>query len=173
VQDVHVVELENEFQPNRAIAMGAASWLTIKRYEDDAGRRGLSQAAHTLKEQGYHLVAMTLHEESIPIAELSLQQPLALCFGTEEEGLTEEVHAVADSYVHLPMYGFTQSFNISVTVALSLQALTRRLHNSDLNWRLSPQEQRQLKLKWLVNSVPRGEIVLREHARSLGIEMTG
>jgi len=171
VQDVHVVELENEFQPNLAIAMGAANWLTIKRYQDDDARAGLHEAAHTLREQGYHLVAMTLHEDSIPIGELSLEQPLALCFGTEEEGLTEEVHAIADSYVHLPMYGFTQSFNVSVTVALSLQALTHRLHDSDLTWRLSPQERQQLKLEWQVNSIPRGGIVMREYARSLGVSL--
>ncbi|HSM58560.1 MAG TPA: RNA methyltransferase [Candidatus Sulfomarinibacteraceae bacterium] len=168
VQDVHIVERANKFRPNRDIALGAPQWLTLHRYRDDEARRGAEGSGtrrgfRALRRKGYHIAALTLEEDSAPLASLSLEQPLALCFGTEEEGLSAEAHDLADSLVHLPMYGFTQSFNISVTVALALQTLIRQLHNSDVDWRLSQEAQLELKLEWLVQTVPRGDIVLKNY----------
>lgn len=163
VQDVHIVERENKFRPNRDIALGAPQWLTLHRYRDGKKRSGTAQGFQALRAGGYHVAAMTLQEDSMPLASLPLEQPLALCFGTEEDGLSAEAHDLADSLVHLPMYGFTQSFNISVTVALALQTLVQQLHRSDVDWSLSQQERLELKLEWLTQTVPRGDIVLRNY----------
>lgn len=163
VQDVHIVERENKFRPNRDIALGAPQWLTLHRYRDGKERSGTAQGFRALRAGGYHVAAMTLQEDSMPLASLSLEQPLALCFGTEEEGLSAEAHDLADSLVHLPMYGFTQSFNISVTVALALQTLVQQLHRSDVDWSLSQGERMELKLEWLTQTVPRGDIVLKNY----------
>ncbi|MFW6070683.1 MAG: TrmH family RNA methyltransferase [bacterium] len=163
VQDVHIVERENKFRPNRDIALGAPQWLTLHRYRDGKERSGTVQGFRALRAGGYHVAAMTLQEDSMPLASLSLEQPLALCFGTEEEGLSAEAHDLADSLVHLPMYGFTQSFNISVTVALALQTLVQQLHRSDVDWSLSQGERMELKLEWLTQTVPRGDIVLKNY----------
>ena len=155
VQDVHVIEKENVFRPNRDIALGAAQWLTLHRH------RRTRQCLEALKEQGYQVAALTLRDDSVGINELSLERPVALCLGTEEEGLSREAHDLADTFVQLPMYGFTQSFNVSVTAALSLYTVARRLHKANVAWRLPDEEKRDLLLQWLQQSIPRGETVAR------------
>jgi tRNA (guanosine-2'-O-)-methyltransferase len=162
VQDVHVVEAEYDFRPNRGIALGAAQWLTIHQYSDEGHGSGTMAAMEALRKAGYHLAALTLHEDSIPLEALSLAQPVALCLGTEEDGLSEKAHQWADSFVRLPMYGFTQSFNVSVTAALSLASLMPRLRASAHVWRLSEQEQQALRLQWLQQSIRNGAL-LAEH----------
>jgi tRNA (guanosine-2'-O-)-methyltransferase len=112
-----------------------------------------------LRREGYHLAALTLQEDSMPLAAVSLEQPVALCLGTEEDGLSEQAHQWADSFVRLPMYGFTQSFNVSVTAALSLAALMPRLRSSVHPWRLGEDEQRALRLQWLQQSIRNGEML--------------
>jgi tRNA (guanosine-2'-O-)-methyltransferase len=167
VQDLHVVERQNAFRPNRDIALGAGQWLTLHHYREEEGQvSGTRRALQTLREQGYHVAAMTLREESMLLDDLELSQPVALCFGSEETGLSEEAHALADSFVKLPMFGFTRSFNISVTAALALNALTRRLHGSDLDWHLDEEERRALKLEWLAQSTRGGALLLQNFLES-------
>ena len=55
---------------------------------------------------------------------------------------------MADEFVKIPMYGFTESFNISVSAAISLNVVRERLEKSNLNWKLSSEEQIALKIKW-------------------------
>ncbi len=115
----------------------------------------------TLKKQGYQLVATSLRPDSIPLSELDITQPTALCFGTEETGLSDEVHEQADQQVYLPMYGFTQSFNISVSAALALSCLVEKLHQSSIAWQLDEAQRLELELAWLVKSASNGEALLR------------
>lgn len=165
IQDVHVVERENEFRPNRDIALGADKWLTLTHYRGSEEAGGTGEALSTLRKEGYQVAAMTLRQGAVSIGGLSLEQPLALCFGTEEEGLSEEAHDLADVFVQLPMYGFTQSFNLSVTAALALSRIMRRLRASDYPWRLSHAERQDLKLQWLLQTVPGGELLMARYLR--------
>lgn len=164
VQDVHIVEGTNRFRPNKGVALGASQWLTLHRYHgdvDESTRCCLQQ----LKARGYRIAATTLQEDGIPLSNLSLDRPLALVFGAEERGLSQEAHDLADTFIQLPMFGFTQSFNVSVTVALCLDNLVRRLHASEVAWQLSEAEKVDLRLKWLIQSATRGELLVRRFLR--------
>ena len=127
---------------------GAARWLTLHHY-DEPGGGNTGTCLQGLKKRGYRIWATTLREGSIPIGELPLNEKVALCFGTEERGLSEEAHRLADGFVRLPMYGFTQSFNISVSVALALFELTERLRAGPANWALAEEEKNALRAEWL------------------------
>lgn len=168
VQDVHVIEQENRFRPNRGIALGATQWLTVTRYADSSEAGTTRRCLTGLKERGYRIAAMTLRPGSTSPRTLPLDAPVALCFGTEEDGLSDEAHALADTYVQLPMYGFTHSFNISVTAALSLYELVNRLHDSNVNWGLTDEEKRELRLRWLLLSATQGEILARHFLQEKG-----
>ena len=148
VQDVYVVDDDGRFQPNEHVAGGAARWLTITHYHNMANNT--QQCINHLKGRGYKIVATTLREEGIPSERLDLSQKVALCFGTEELGLSDEVHDLADAFVTLPMRGFTQSFNVSVAVALCLNTLMKGLYSSAVAWHLSKDEQVNLKIQWLL-----------------------
>ncbi|MEO9257076.1 MAG: TrmH family RNA methyltransferase, partial [Crocinitomicaceae bacterium] len=93
------------------------------------------------------------------INELDVSQPIALVFGTEEHGLSDEAITLADDFVRIPMYGFAESFNISVSAALSLQVLREKLMNSDIAWQLSDKELVQLKIEWCKTVIREGEKV--------------
>lgn len=175
VQDVHAVEKRNEFpRYGGYAAAGAENWVSVHRYTDEAGL-GTTSCLQQLKQKGYFVVATTLREtadslgteQDFSLDALPLNQPLALCYGNEEVGLSREAHQLADAFVHIPMYGFTQSFNISVTVALSLHMLTQRLHQSDVAWQLSEAEKVAIELEWLVRTMLNGEMVVAHYLAEL------
>jgi tRNA (guanosine-2'-O-)-methyltransferase len=79
-----------------------------------------------------------------------------LVFGTEKEGLSDYAIEHADMHVRIPMYGFTESYNISVSAALLMYTLTNRLHAStDIDWHLSEEERNALRLVWTRRSLSR------------------
>lgn len=147
VQDVHVIENDNEYAPNKDIDMGSSKWLNLNRY--NTKEENTIDCLNALKAKGYKIVATTPHTDDCQIEELPLDQPVALLFGTEATGLTETAMEHADAFVKLPMYGFTESYNISVSVALALFSVTERMRgNKDLNWELSEDDQVAIKLEW-------------------------
>ena len=157
IQDVHVVERNNPFNPAGDVAVGSSKWVDYYPYPD------IQSAYAALRQKGYRIVATTPHTNDTLITDLDISTPVALIFGTELTGLSPEAIDLADEYVKIPMYGFTESFNISVSVALSLFNLTERLRNSSPTTHhssLSPDELLELKLHWLAQTIRDGEQVL-------------
>ena len=162
VQDMHCIEQKNTLQIKRNISMGASKWLTVSRYnENNTKNNHIKTCIENLKKQGYRIVATSPHGIKT-LNELSLDSKIALLFGTEDEGLSSDALALADELITIPMYGFVESLNVSVSVALSLYDLTNRLRSSNLPWQLLPEEKQQLELDWLRVSVNRSDIRERE-----------
>lgn len=163
LQELHVIEKDNAYKIQRDIALGAGRWVDMFTY--DSGESVTKTCMEQLKNKGYKIVATTPHTDSHTIYDLDLSQPIALVFGTERRGISEEVVALADDFVKIPMYGFTESFNISVSVAIVLNTLRQRLETSDLKWKLSSEEQTELKIKWCTKILNGGD-ALERHIRS-------
>ena len=155
VQDVHVVENHNKYAPNSDVTMGSDKWVDFYKHPD------ILQTYDQLRRQGYRIIATLPHENDTLITQLDISQPTALVFGTELTGLSQEAIDHADGYVKVPMYGFTESFNISVCAALSLFYLTERMRaNPSIQWQLSPLEQITLKLYWSMQVIHDGRNVI-------------
>lgn len=146
IQELHVIKKNNQYKIQRDIALGAGRWVDLYNY--DQGPNPTIDCITKLKNKGYKIVATTPHTNDITINDLNLEQPIALVFGTERRGISDEIKEMADEFVKIPMYGFTESFNISVSVALALNTLRERLENSSINWKLDENEQTLLKIKW-------------------------
>ncbi|MFG0297130.1 MAG: TrmH family RNA methyltransferase [Maioricimonas sp. JB045] len=159
VQDVHVIENYNPFETHSKIALGTDRWLTIHRYQDEADPRQV--CVDTLRRQGYRLVGTSPHGRTTTISELSVDEPVALIFGGEKEGVTEELLEECDERVFIPMYGFVESLNISVAAAISLNELTTRMRQSDIDWRLDEDEADELRRQWIRTSVRHLEAIER------------
>ncbi len=142
VQDLHVVESRNQFRTEQGVAMGASKWLTTQSYGS------VGDCYKTLKERGYKIIATTPHEKAYSLLDLPLSHKFALVFGTEEWGLTPKALELADEFVSIPMYGFTESFNVSVSVAICLHHIITKLHASNIPWRLTEDELLDLRLAW-------------------------
>jgi tRNA (guanosine-2'-O-)-methyltransferase len=160
IQDIHVIENKNEYTIARDIALGSPKWLNIHKYNDS--ENNTVNCINTLKKKGYRIVATSPHKNGCSIEELSVEKPLALIFGTELTGISDIVREHADEFVTIPMFGFTESFNISVSAALCLHTLTAKLHQSTANWHLSELDKQELLLTWLRNSIRRVELIERD-----------
>jgi tRNA (guanosine-2'-O-)-methyltransferase len=150
VQDVHIVEGQKRFRPNVEVVHGAARWLTLHRWRKPEGH-DIRSCLATLRERGYRVVATSPREDALPLGEVPLERPLAVCFGTEETGLSHDVLSAADICAQIPMPGFTRSLNVSVTAALVLYDLTTRLRAQALPWPLDEVQRDQLRLLWLAD----------------------
>jgi tRNA (guanosine-2'-O-)-methyltransferase len=159
VQDVHVIENRNDFEVDPNVAMGASKWLTINHYNE--GGNNTEKALHKLKNEGYRIIATSPHENDTFLDDFDLEAgKFALVFGTELLGISDEVKQNADTFLKIPMYGFTESFNISVSAAIVLHHLTHKLKKSPVQWQLSPYESDELIMKWLKNSVKGSEAII-------------
>jgi tRNA (guanosine-2'-O-)-methyltransferase len=147
VQDVHIIENNFTFDVNPDVVMGSTKWLDIHRYNEE--EFNTPAVIEQLKSKGYQIVATCPHRDDYTPETLPLDRPVALFFGTEKTGLTDYVLDHADQYVRIPMVGFTESFNISVSAALLVYTLTRRLREqTDLDWHLSEEEKNEVRLEW-------------------------
>ncbi len=160
IQDIHVLQVENPFRPNMGVTKGSQQWVTFYRHTSIDG------CVEELKKQGYLLLGAdppSKGHSSVPVAEVEPDRPVALVFGREKEGLHQELRDACDNLFHIPMTGLTESFNISVTVGISLYVLREKLDRMDRAvWGLSPEERAALLDEWSVRSVRKGAEVLRE-----------
>ncbi|MBL6662649.1 MAG: RNA methyltransferase [Flavobacteriales bacterium] len=158
IQDVHVIENYNEFKPDREVAMGASNWLTVNRY--DKNDNNTLDCIQSLKNQGYRIVATSPHNSQTDLINFDLSKgKTALFFGTEVEGLSDVVLENADEHLHIPMYGFTESFNLSVSAAICLYEMRMKMEKEDIKWHMTEDEKNQVLLNWLRYSIDRSEIV--------------
>ncbi|HDO27094.1 MAG TPA: TrmH family RNA methyltransferase [Bacteroidetes bacterium] len=164
IQDVHVIENKNKYDVNPDVALGSSKWLNLVKY-DEPGDNTL-KAFKKLKKQGYRIVATTPHKDIQTPQTIPLESKMALVFGTELTGLSKVAIEHADEHLKIPMYGFTESFNISVSAALILYILTDRLRNSGINWQLTPGEMNDIRLEWVKRTLRKPEIFEKEFLKS-------
>lgn len=143
IQNVHVVEDRYGRRIDREIAMGAQKWTSLHRHNDTL------ESINHLKKDGYRIVATTPHKKAHRLMDFQIDNPAALFFGSEAKGLSDEVLENADDFIYIPIYGFTESLNISVSAAIIIQELISRLHLSDIPWKLTEIEQEEVQLQWL------------------------
>lgn len=164
VQDLHIIEKENLFQTHSAITMGSDKWLTLNNYKNEPGN--VQKCADRLHAEGYTLVATLPAENSVFIQDLPVEEKTAFFFGTELTGLSDEAKAVCDKAVKIPMYGFTESFNISNSVAILISNFMERLHRSDVAWHLSEDEKAELYYEWLRKSARSADELVERFLRT-------
>jgi tRNA (guanosine-2'-O-)-methyltransferase len=150
VQDLHMILRAKGLRGESGIAMGAEDWLTSHSYE---GANATADCVQSLRQRGYRLVATTPHTNDYRLDELPLEQPVALLFGQEKPGLSDELLASADAHMRIPMQGFAESLNVSVSVALCLHECLNRLRASDIDWRLGDEQSAELALSWARQSI--------------------
>ena len=161
VQDVHFIENRNKFKISEDVSMGSTQWLTINKYNKE--ENNTANCIRELKSKGYRIVATTPHKDDCTIAELDVTKPFALVFGTEIDGISETVFEMADEFVKIPMYGFTESFNISVCAALCMYELTTRIREQKIPYQISEKEKEEIYLEWLKASVAKSDLIIKEY----------
>ena len=161
IQDVHIVENSNEYTINPDVSLGSDKWLNMYRYNSE--KNNTLTAYRKLREKGYRIVATGPHNNDVMLEDFDISRgKAAFVFGTELRGLSNIAIENADEYVKIPMYGFTESYNISVSAAIILSHITSKLFRSDIDWSLSVKERADLKLKWLRETIKSAEQLERQ-----------
>lgn len=147
IQEINIVEEINSKRIDREIAMGAQKWVDLNRYQS------VIDCIMQLKRNGYQIVATTPHKDESLLEEFDISKKSCFFFGRETEGLSQDVLDQADCFLKIPMVGFTESLNISVSAAIILQHVTSKLKKSDIQWRLTEDEKAMKRLDWIKKTI--------------------
>ena len=159
IQEVNIVEERNAKRIDREIAMGAQKWVDLNRFHT------VKDCIANLKANGYQIVATTPHTNDCELHDFDVTKKSCFFFGRETEGLSDDVLNAADCYLKIPMVGFTESLNISVSAAIILQHVTTKLRQSNLNWKLTENEVIEKRLDWIKKTIKSyDDIVARYYA---------
>jgi tRNA (guanosine-2'-O-)-methyltransferase len=169
IQDVHIIENQYEYTLNPDVALGSSKWVNYYRYNKKNENNTLL-AYDDLRKKGYKIIATLPHENDVMLQDLDISQPIALVFGTEKTGLTETAIKNADAFVKIPMYGFTESFNISVSAALCSFYLTEKMRNTTgLDWKLTENQQIEQKLYWARQIVREADKIMKKLVEDMNL----
>ena len=147
IQEINIIEEQNSKRIDREIAMGAQKWVDLNRYKN------VNSCIASLKEKGYQIVATTPHINDCELHNFDVTKKSCFFFGRETEGLSQEVLDAADCYLKIPMVGFTESLNISVSAAIILQHVTTKLKQTNIEWQLSNDEINEKRFDWCKKTI--------------------
>jgi len=169
IQNVHVIENRNEFQVDTEVSMGSSKWITLNSYHRK--KNNSQEAIQSLKKNGYRIVATTPHNNDIELPDFDISKgKIALVFGSELPGISETIKSEADEFLRIPMFGFTESYNISVSAAIILYHLTEKMRNSEqIDWHLTEEEKVEIKLQWIKNAVKKSALIEKRFWEEKGI----
>lgn len=153
------MESEHEFNPNLRVTKGAETWVEVEKLPHNL------DSLREIKNRGYKILAVSPENNATMLSDYDLKEPVALVFGTEAAGVSEEILDFADETLAIPMYGFTQSFNVSVAAAICVYELKQKLLRSNLDYKLSEEKLWEMKVRWAVNSIKSGEQILAKYLR--------
>lgn len=155
------LESKNVFEPNLQVTKGADTWVEVQKQPHDL------KTLEKIKAQGYRLVAVSPENNATSLPDFHITQPVALVFGTEWQGVSDNFLDYCDETLAIPMYGFTQSFNVSVAAALCMYDLKQKLIRSGIDYQLNEEKRLQLMIRWAVNSIRSGQEIFDAYLNSL------
>ncbi|WP_276371962.1 RNA methyltransferase [Chryseolinea sp. H1M3-3] len=166
IQDIHMVENITKYSTNPKVLKGSNKWIDIKHHASKT-LNNTELVLSQLKDQGYKILATDPAEDGISIEKISLENKIAFVFGNELRGVSKEALALCDQKVRIPMYGFTESYNLSVSVAICLSMTIPKMHAEGRFIGLTDHEKDFLKLKWYRKIVRKSDLIEREFIRTI------
>jgi len=163
IQDIYTIENKYSAYISNGVGKGAQKWVDFHRFK--SREHNTQDCVDDLKRKGYQIIVTTPHEDSSFVSDFDITKKTAFVFGVEGEGASDLVMSEADGYLKIPMYGFTESLNVSVAAAITLQNTTDRLHQSNVDWALKDDEKEELYLKWLEKSIGSIKLIKERYYR--------
>ncbi|RLJ62576.1 tRNA (guanosine-2'-O-)-methyltransferase [Lacinutrix venerupis] len=157
IQEVNIIEETNSKSIDREIAMGAQKWVDLNRYHS------VKDCIKDIKKKGYQIVATTPHTNDCELYDFDVTKKSCFFFGRETEGLSDEVLKEADVFLKIPMVGFTESLNISVSAAITLQHATSKLKKTTIDWQLTEAEKLEKRLDWCKKTIKSHDEIVKRY----------
>lgn len=156
---VIAMEEENVFNPNLTVTKGAETWVEVEKMPKNI------DSLRTIKNRGYKILAVSPEKNAVMLPDYQITEPIALVFGTELEGVSDEVIEFADETLAIPMYGFTKSFNVSVAAGICMYELKQKLLHSGIDYKLDQEKLLKMKIRWSVNSIRSGAQIFEKYLK--------
>ena len=147
LQEVHLIEGRFGHRLDKNIAMGAQQWVDVVSHNSPA------ECVELLRGRGYMIVATVPSGNAMDLEDFEIDRKTALFFGTEKEGLSDVVLEKADASIRIPMMGFSESLNVSVSAAIIIQKIATDLRRSNLPWPLSETEILEKRFDWTCKTI--------------------
>lgn len=149
IQEIHAVQSLCHFSPSRHIVRGTDQWVDIERWQSTP------ELVENLKSRGYRIVVTAPRKGGSTLENFDVAKgKFALFMGTEKTGISDWLMEQADDAIYIPMVGFAESLNISVSAAIITQELTSKIRKMDPSvWQISTQDRQELLLKWVKCSI--------------------
>lgn len=161
LQDIHVIENNNNFKINTDIVNGGDRWVNLHKYHSDVEQSATLKCIKYLKQKGYKIIATTPHTNDCNLNDFDVSDKFALFFGEEKPGVSSEIIDNADGFLKIPIYGFTESFNVSVAAAIIIHHLQNKIVNSPtINWQLNNDEKQEILYNWIEKTVPKSKKII-------------
>lgn len=154
---VVAMEEENVFNPNLTVTKGAETWVEVEKMPKNIA------SLQDIKSRGYKILAVSLEKNAVMLPDYEITEPIALVFGTEQAGVSEEVIDFADETLAIPMFGFTRSYNVSVAAGICMYELKQKLLKSNIDYKLNEQKLLEMKIRWAVNSISSGKQIYEKY----------
>ena len=161
---VIALQEDNNFEPNLKVTKGADTWVEVEKLPRNI------ESFQKIKDKGYRIVAVSLENNAKMLPDYEITEPIALVFGTEMEGVSQEILDFADETLAIPMYGFTRSFNVSVAASICMYELKQKLLRSDIEYKLNEEKLLRMKILWTVNSMRSGQQIFEKYLRENNID---
>lgn len=154
---VVALEQRNVFNPNLDLTKGADTWVEVERLSVHL------DSIKKIQNRGYEIVAVSPEKNAESLPDFKIEKPIALVFGTEWRGVTQEILEFSSRTLSIPMYGFTQSFNVSVAAGICLYQLKQKLLDQKIPHFLDEEKRMELKIRWTLKSIKEGEKILKKY----------
>lgn len=161
IQDIHIIENKYKTYVSNQVGKGSQKWMTFHKYNQLT--HNTQACIDAVKAQGYQIIATTPHENSKFVGDFDITKKSAFVFGVEKEGVSDMMLEQADGHLKVPMYGFTESLNVSVAAAIVLQDVSTRVRKSDVEWELKPEETDAIYLSWLKKSIKSIDTIMERY----------
>ncbi len=166
IQDIHFIERQSHYSVNKKVLKGSNKWLDLIKYKEK-NTNNTERCYQHLKANGYQILVTDPSPDGVSINDVPVDKKIALVMGNELEGISDYALNHADQKVNIPMFGFTESFNISVSAAICLNILLSKVRTLNNLWQLSNEEKQILRLHWLRKTVRASNLIEAEFLRSI------
>lgn len=158
LQEFYLMEGLGKKKVSLNVAKGAGKWMDVHRYAAKEGQ-GIQQCVANLKQRGFRIAVTTPHVSGYTPENLPLDKPVALVFGNEKLGVSQEAVSLADIHIQVPMFGFTESYNLSVCAGICFYTLNKRMREEGRSWQLAEEDKEALRMQWYRKIIQRSDLL--------------
>lgn len=153
IHKVDVYDKNERFNVSSGISKGVEKWLDAS-FFNTYNEGGTKEWADQLKASRRKLYVTALDKGALPIDAIDPAVPATILFGNEQEGASPLIQELADERIYIPMRGFVESFNVSVSCGIVLHHLTLGMEKAGIKRGLAPEDELDTLINWALRTIP-------------------